>query len=260
VLETYLQCPFQYFGSRLLRLKTAPPDPSKRLDFLTQGNIVHEVLARWWTERPDIEALFVEVFARVAAEKRILTSYQTERARNTMLDDLRKFAAEDRWPRAAMRSRMEEKFEFEIAAGVTIAGKIDRLDVAEDGRAYVIDYKYSNKQNTRGKLENENLLQAPLYLLAAERFFHHQPAGMFYVGLKAGVEYAGWSDGAPIDSRPLPPDWFESTTTRALAVLDEIRSGRIVPEPADRDNCRFCDCKDACRIDLKADAVLAEGV
>ena len=36
LLESYLQCPFQYFGSRLLRLKTAPPRPEERLDFLTQ--------------------------------------------------------------------------------------------------------------------------------------------------------------------------------------------------------------------------------
>jgi ATP-dependent helicase/DNAse subunit B len=257
-LESYLQCPFQYFGSRLIRLKTAPLAPDKRLDFLTQGNIVHEVLSSWWSERPDIAALFEEVFARHAAEKRILTSYQTERARNTMLDDLRKFAAEDSWPRAGFHSQMEEKFEFEIAPGVAIVGKIDRLDVTDDGRAFVIDYKYSNKQNTKGKLQNENLLQAPLYLMAAERTFHKQPAGMFYVGLKAGIVYAGWSDSAPVDSQPVPADWFERTTDRALAVLGEIRGGRVAPEPADRDNCRFCDCKDACRIDLRAAVETAE--
>ena len=75
-----------------MRLKGSPGQPGERLDFLTQGGIVHEVLATWWDTRQDIEALFEEVFARKAHEEHIPVSYQTERARNAMLYDLRKFA------------------------------------------------------------------------------------------------------------------------------------------------------------------------
>ena len=57
-LETFLQCPFQYFAGRLLRLKGSPGRPGERLDFLTQGGIVHEVLATWWNTRQDIGTLF----------------------------------------------------------------------------------------------------------------------------------------------------------------------------------------------------------
>ena len=49
-LESFLQCPFQYFARGLLRLQRPPPRPEKRLDFLTQGEIVHQVLARWWKD------------------------------------------------------------------------------------------------------------------------------------------------------------------------------------------------------------------
>ena len=38
-----------------MRLKAAPPRPEERLDFLTQGTIVHEVLATWWNEPQDID-------------------------------------------------------------------------------------------------------------------------------------------------------------------------------------------------------------
>ena len=114
-LERYLQCPFQYFAGRVLRLKTAPPRPEERLDFLTQGNIVHEVLAAWWANPQDLDALFESVFARHCEEKRIPRSYHTERLRNAMLDDLRAFAADTRWPRDGFSSRTEEKFVF--AAG-----------------------------------------------------------------------------------------------------------------------------------------------
>src|SRR6185369_5227967 len=57
-LETFLQCPFQYFAARLMRLKTAPLRPEKRLSFLEQGNIVHEVLSEWWQQPQDITPLF----------------------------------------------------------------------------------------------------------------------------------------------------------------------------------------------------------
>ena len=135
---------------RLLRLRTAPLLPAQRLDFLTQGSIVHDVLAQWWAERGDIEPLFERVFAETLAAERIPWVYHTERLRNAMLDDLRTFAANDAWQRGLYQSRMEESFELPLN-GVLVRGKIDRLDVTADGRAYVIDYKYSNSQNTKGQ-------------------------------------------------------------------------------------------------------------
>jgi putative RecB family exonuclease len=252
-LENYLQCPFQYFGSRTLRLATAPPRPEERLDFLTQGNIVHEVLARWYAEPCDVAALFEEVFARVVEEKQIPAAYHTERLRNAMLDDLLAFAASERWPPGEYQSRMEEKFEFALDDSLAIRGKIDRLDVAAGGSAYVVDYKYSNAQNTKGRRDNRNLLQAPLYLMAAERCFGLQAAGMYYIGLKGGVEYAGW------EARDLPPDWLEQSRQRTLRMVEEIRAGRVDVAPSDRDKCRFCDCADVCRIETAQPAAVEEG-
>ena len=243
-LETYLQCPFQYFGSRLLRLQTAPLRPEERLDFLTQGNIVHEVLARWFAEPGEIAPLFEEVFARVLAEKRIPVAYQTERVRNAILDDLLAFTRSERFPAGKFDSRMEEKFEFALDESLRISGKIDRLDVAADGSAYVVDYKYSNAQNTKNRRDNPNLLQAPLYLMAVEKFFGLRAAGMYYIGLKGGIQNIGW------ESSELPPDWLEGARARTLQIVDNIRAGRVEVHPTDRDKCRFCDCADICRIDV----------
>jgi ATP-dependent helicase/DNAse subunit B len=249
-LENFLQCPYQYFSGGLLRLKPAPPRPEMRLNknYMRQGEIVHSVLARWWNEGGDIAAVFEEVFAQISAKYRIQVSYQTERARNAMLDDLRKFAADDEWDRGAYReSKTEQEFEFALNDSVAIRGKIDRLDVAHDGRAVVIDYKYSNAQNTKAKLENENLLQAPLYLMAAERQFGLAPSAMYYIGLKAGVEYAQWA---------ATEGWRERVTEKTLRVVDEIRGGRIAVAPFDPDKCRFCDAKDVCRVEVAAAAAV----
>ncbi len=249
-IEVYLQCPFQYFAARTLRLKEPPALPEARLDFLTQGNIVHAVLAKWYLEPRDIEALFLEEFARVLEEKRIPQGYHTERLRNAMIDDLRAFAADGRWPVAGMRSQTEREFEFAMGDGLTIAGKIDRLDIAEDGRAWVTDYKYS--RSVKAKLQDENLLQAPLYLIGAQRCFGVEPAGMSYVALKSGVEVAGWE-------AEFPEGFFEQAEARTLQAVEDIRAGRVAPDPADRDKCRFCDFRDACRVESRAEATAAEG-
>jgi ATP-dependent helicase/DNAse subunit B len=248
-LETYLQCPFQYFGSRLLRLDPAPPRPEERLDFLTQGEIVHEVLARWYAEAGDIAAIFEEVFARIIDEKQIPAGYHTERLRNSMLDDLIAFTHAERFPAGQFKSRMEEKFEFALDDALLISGKIDRLDEGTDGSAYVVDYKYSNAQNTKGRRDNKNLLQAPLYLMAVEKFFGLKAAGMYYIGLKGGVEPAGW------EAADLDPDWLDQARTRTLEIVEQIRAGRMDVAPADREKCRFCDCADVCRIEI-ADAAV----
>ena len=252
-LESYLQCPFQYFGRKTLRLKNPPVRPERRLDFLTQGNIVHEVLRLWYAEPQDMAALFHGVFERFLEEKQIQPGYHTERLRNAMLEDLEAFAASDEWQREKYRSRMEEPFEFAMDDSLKIAGKIDRLDEAQDGTAVVFDYKYSNAQNIKNRIDDENLLQPPLYLLAVERAFGLKPAGMYYIGLKGGVEYAGWM------VEELPPGWLESTRLRTLNVVGEIRAGRIDVAPADRDKCRFCDYRDVCRADIGAAAAETEG-
>src|ERR1035438_4136877 len=113
-LETFLQCPFQYFTQRLMRLKTAPPRPEERLSFLEQGNIVHEVLAEWWHDPQNVAPLFERIFARRLEEAHIPNGYHTERLRNAMLDDLKRFTSQDEWPRAAWTSQTEIQFAFQI--------------------------------------------------------------------------------------------------------------------------------------------------
>jgi ATP-dependent helicase/DNAse subunit B len=257
-IESYLQCPFQYFARRLMRLETAPLRPEKRLSFLEQGNIVHEVLAEWWHDPRDLAARFERIFARHLAENHIPNGYHTERLRNAMLDDLLRFGALDPWPRAAFQSETERDFAFPLAEGLEIFGRIDRLDVAPDGRAFVLDYKYSAAANIKKKVENQNLMQAPLYMMAA-RHANVRPSGMFYVGVKGGIEYAGWSDAPLMDALPLPENWLEQTQERTLRIVEEMRQGRVEVAPADRDNCRFCDARDVCRIEVAGAATIGEG-
>jgi ATP-dependent helicase/DNAse subunit B len=255
-LESFLQCPFQFFARATLKLKPPPKRPEDRLDFMRQGEIVHDVLKEWWDEPQDISAVFERVFARVLADNHVPFGYHTERLRNQMLDDLRRFTVEHGWQRNVFQSRTELKFELPLD-GVVVSGRIDRLDTSPEGKAYVIDYKYSPAQRVKAKLKSESLLQAPLYLLAARDCFNARPEGVFYIGLKGAVTYAGWSDAPLFDSLPLPENWLALTTDRSLQIVAQIRSGRIAPNPADRDSCGICDFSDACRIESAAAAEAA---
>jgi ATP-dependent helicase/DNAse subunit B len=271
-LESYLQCAFQYFGLRTLRLKPAPKRPDDRLNenYLLQGNIVHEVLAAAYAEPDRIEQVFEEAFEKVRAEQRIPNDYHTERLRNAMREDLLAFAADTKWPRAQFRSRSEEKFAFALDPALEVSGRIDRLDEGADGKSYVLDYKYSALQTTKGRVKDENLLQAPLYYMAAKDHFGVEPDGVFYIGLKGldpkkGAGYVGWSHSGFLDSHPIPEDWLEKARARTLQAALEIRGGRVEVAPANPAKCRFCDCRDVCRVttrmtaDVTTDRVEVEG-
>jgi ATP-dependent helicase/DNAse subunit B len=258
-LESYLQCPFQFFGRHTLRLKGAPLRPEERIGFLARGIIVHGVIAEWLAARGSIDEIFNRIFREAAQSARIPASYKTELFRSRMLTDLRRFAQNECWP-ASYQSEVEISCNFELDGGLGIRARIDRLLKATDGRGFVIDYKYS--LTSKDKVTNPDLLQGPLYWLAAERAFGLQAAGMYYCSLRDGVEYAGWGEqpdwlaGAAI--QPFSREWLDSAIERSMDASQQIVAGRTAPSPSDLTKCRLCDFKDVCRYEAAA-AVVAEG-
>ena len=259
-LESYLQCPFQFFGRYTLKLRERPPRPEERLDFRVCGTIVHEVIAKWLATHDSLDEVFERVFDEVSQKEFIPAGYRTELWRSRMLADLRRFSECDVWP-AGYQSESELKCQFQLEGGLKVSCRIDRLVKSADGRAFVIDYKYSKKKASE-YTGDKNLLQGPLYWLAAERGLDLQPAGMYYCGLRDRVEYGGW--GEPFGSMragvivPFTPEWLSAAVERAVRAAAEIASGRVVPAPSDVSKCRFCDLKDVCRY-AAAEPAIAEG-
>ncbi|HMD70595.1 MAG TPA: PD-(D/E)XK nuclease family protein, partial [Bryobacteraceae bacterium] len=81
--------------------------------------------------------------------------------------------------------------------------------------------------------------------------FGLKAAGMFYVGLKGGVEYAGWKE--------IPEGWLERKREQTLEVVAEIRAGRVESAPAKSDRCRYCEFRDVCRVEVGEAEALGEG-
>jgi ATP-dependent helicase/DNAse subunit B len=192
-------------------------------------------------------------------KEHIPNGYHTERLRNAMREDLLQFTQHAAWPRERFTSRPEEKFQFALDDALEISGRIDRIDREEDGKAYVIDYKYSAKQTTKARLHDDNLLQAPLYYMAAQRHFGIEPDGVFYVGLKKETVYVGWSRSGFLNSESIPEDWLQRARERTLTAAREIREGRIEVAPANPSSCRFCDFRDVCRVGKERGATIAAG-
>jgi ATP-dependent helicase/DNAse subunit B len=153
---------------------------------------------------------------------------------------------------------------MQVDDSLLVRGRIDRIDKLPDGRALIVDYKYSAAANVAAKLDKTTLLQGGLYALAAERELGLKPAGVFYYGLKGDsngqTKVVGWSDppGAfQIRSEALTREWIERAVEQARTAADQIRQGRIAPAPASLDLCRLCDFSDVCRYDAAARTLAA---
>lgn len=245
-VESYVQCPFQFFGRYTLALAEPVLRPEERLNYLVQGNIVHAVIAEWHRapQPQPIAPLFERAFAEICRKEGIPPGYRTEALRAQMLRDLERFAADTSHPIGA-GTEVELPVQFEMDGELALRGRIDRLDRTPDGKADVIDYKYSKKAADYAK--SPDRLQGPLYLLAVERALGLEPGAMTYCGLRGEVRYA--EQQAARERRV-------AAAETTLRIIGEVREGHAAPRPNDLARCRTCTFKDVCRYQA-AEAALA---
>jgi ATP-dependent helicase/DNAse subunit B len=265
-VETFAQCAFQFFARKTLRLQSRPPAPRDRLDMLVQGTIMHRALADW-VDHPLFGAgVFDRAFEEECAKQRVPMDYRTEAVRLELLRNFSRFLSNPEWDFVAWNTKTEQQFEYALQPGLKIRGRIDRLAVNAQGQALVIDYKYSAAAKIRERVKDSDSgqrAQAGLYLLAAERQFKLQPAGMLFCGLKKEVVWDGWHLPLPdlswAGEARRPQDLRELMDTAARVAAEAhaaILNGTIAAAPADTDLCKWCDFRDACRVETLADALI----
>ncbi|HEY6346711.1 MAG TPA: PD-(D/E)XK nuclease family protein [Bryobacteraceae bacterium] len=260
-IESFLQCPFQFFARRTLDLRPRPKAPQDRLDALAQGNIMHRALAEW-VRFPLLGAQALQrVFEEECARLRIPPGYRTEAVRLELLRNFEALLRDPHIPPGSLTT-VEQEFRFRLTPALTIRGRMDRLDTAPSGQALVIDYKYSAGNKIRERVEESeagNLVQAGLYMLAAERALGREPAGMLYCGVKKQVAWGGWHLDIPgierlgeSRTRAALRELMDDAAGRAAEVYEEIASGNVAVRPLDPDKCGWCDYRDACRVELQS--------
>jgi len=202
-IETFAKCPFAHFITYGLK-----PEERRVFEVASReiGDVYHACLMRltsrlshegtWDTvTEEECRRLVREVLqSEVAAYREGLFSYgNEEKYKSTRMEDT---CFQALWILIGhYRSGSVEGSSYEIAFGngrpikpvevnvgkkkVYIEGKIDRLDVLENGRLKIIDYKSGNNDLNQTEIKAGYRLQLMLYMKAAQEG-QRQPAGVFY--------------------------------------------------------------------------------
>ncbi len=287
-LQEWAKCPFSYFLGSVLRLRERDdPERITELSPAEKGTLIHGVLEKFlrevlarpggapgpdqaWTllDRTRVGELADEAFADV--ERRGLTGRALP-WRRTQLDvrnDLDVFLSKDDDHRREQQLRpmwVEMPFGLDGEPPLTIPlengkvlsfrGKADRIDVGDDGRIVVLDYKTGSGRGyddlANDPVREGQTLQLGIYAEAALARFEADPAQVeakyWVISSRGGYKKFGYA-------------WTDEHRRRFLAVteaiVDGIEGGTFPARSGEYDtfwgrhaNCSFCDFDRVCSRD-----------
>jgi ATP-dependent helicase/DNAse subunit B len=283
-LERFADCSSIWFLERLID----PKSIDARVDARLRGSIAHQVLFRFYSGLPkELGADRVEpdrVDDAVAYLRRLLdeavdgvrlelTELQERELRHGLWRDLEAFVREDAASEAPLvprrfevlfgseRSAPELRRGLELEQGLTLSGKIDRIDVDPfSARGIVQDYKAGKHAHSAAQIESEKRLQIPLYMLVLRDLVGIEPLGGLYRPLAGERKARGLlraearEDGVPgfakNDYLEEEAFWSQVGRARELAVgiVDRIRGGDVRHDPKGGDCPTWCELWPMCRV------------
>jgi ATP-dependent helicase/DNAse subunit B len=270
-LDRFLQCPFQFFAEKTLRLRERPGSLEERLDAREGGTIIHAVLAEWCKNpsRP-VREILAEVYAATLEKLHLRPGFRTAVIEDALALDLERFVTEDLSKplpgsqHAEFEQEVSYLMELSAEGEVHVGGRLDRYDTVAGGMALVIDYKHSNpdriKKLVAGHQQGTHV-QGFLYLQGLAAQMGLKPAGMIFCSLKDQTTVGGWvqrgvfPDGALAGGvETLAPELWDRLVADGVAAAAQagrkIRDGVIAVEPADRGFCeRLCAFSSVCRVE-----------
>ena len=265
-------CSSAWFIERYLR----PGTIDQAIDPRMRGSIAHVALQRFYNQLPSA----IPGAERVTAENVEEAVELMHRCVESALDSGLRIDADDLQRRelgqglqrdleqlvradAAASStfvprQLEVAFKtYELAPGVAVSGKIDRVDVDPlSARGIIVDYK-SGAAPSAAQIHDEARLQIPLYLLVLRDQLGLEPMGGVYMPVGGGRRARGILRAGD-DQVPgfAAADYLEGSDfeqeidhARAAAVVlaERIRAGDVAHDPRGGDCPAWCDLWRMCR-------------
>jgi ATP-dependent helicase/nuclease subunit B len=265
ILVDQSACPFRAFARHRLRAE-ALEAPQEGLDAMARGSLLHSLMKFLWTELKGSEGLkgdvgpAIEQAARLAVEEEGLEEPFAALERKRLARLAREWLEVERERAPFEVVAMEHQRELAVA-GLTLRGRIDRLDKLASGGHAVIDYKTGNPSPHQWMNERPEDPQLPLYALnAAEPI-----AAVAFAKLKTGgMRYMGFSqakDAMPKVKRA--EDWaalLAGWTTELALLGSGFAAGEARVDPKKLlSTCRTCDLQPLCRVYERLSALGDEG-
>jgi ATP-dependent helicase/DNAse subunit B len=257
-LEDLAQCRFKFFGGRTLALKGAPDRPGERLTARVTGSILHVALERWLADKGrDFVEIFELAFDEMCRIERLPAGYKLEVERIQFRKIAKLVSANDLWTPDSSQAEVELALDF--PDGITVKGRVDRIDFFKNGDCVIVDYKSSKTKNVEKLVSSSTRLQGPLYALAAREQLHVNPVAMVYWAVREDERF-GWGKipGTGLEFQPMPENWADDARIRTIERLTGFLRGEVQARPEETEPCRWCDFKNACRVEQQA-LVVIEG-
>jgi len=150
---------------------------------------------------------------------------------------------------------------LDLGHGLTLSGKIDRIDVDPFGaRGIVQDYKSGKHAHSAREIESELRLQIPLYMLVLRDLVGLEPLGGLYRPLAGERKPRGLVRASERETLPgyarndyleEDPFWAQVEKARETAggLAVRIREGDVRHDPKGGDCPSWCDLWPICRVE-----------
>ena len=243
--NSLMACPYQFFASRMLRLREAE-ELSELPEKRDYGQWLHSLLQRYHETVAEqgtpveqraalMDIISDEVFAAALERQPAALGYAMRWKKHAPAYVEWANTREAEGWRFAF-GEQERKVTLDIAGqSLTLMGRLDRLDKHDDGRLAVIDYKTADKGALKKKLASLDDHQLAFYgLLMSPR-----PAEAAYVAIDSDKTEALTAE--PYD------EWCDALEQRLVQDLEGIARGEPLPASGVSSSCQYCDARGVCR-------------
>ena len=283
-LERFADCSSAWFIDRVIDPKSIDAEVDPKL----RGSVAHSALFKFFTRLPKelgveklderveddavrlMRACLSEALSGVRME---MTEMQARELDQTLWRDLEALVHEESGSeRQLVPRRFEVAFGSERAApelqrglslgdGITLSGKIDRIDIDPfSARGIVQDYKSGKHAHSAVEIEKELRLQIPLYMLVLRDLVGIEPLGGVYRPLAGERRARGILRKADGETLPgyVRTDYLdEDAFWNAVATAEEtarrlagrIRTGDVEHDPRGGECPPWCDLWPMCRVE-----------